>query len=80
MAEKLLMVFIGKAFLYLFLYFLFLFFLTNIVGISPYTIQPFGKGGAIGALILAGVHSWDTVFKKKEQEQEQEQENDKKTD
>lgn len=76
MAEKLLMVFIGKAFLYLFLYFLFLLFLTNIVGISPYTIQPFGKGGAIGALILAGVHSWDTVFKKKEQEQE----NDKKTD
>lgn len=43
MAEKLLMVFTGKAFLYLFLYFLFLFFLTNIVGISPYTIQPFGK-------------------------------------
>lgn len=76
MAEKLLMVFIGKAFLYLFLYFLFLLFLTNIVGISPYTIQPFGKGGAIGALILAGVHSWDTVFKKEEQEQE----NDKKTD
>lgn len=74
MAEKLLMVFIGKAFLYLFLYFLFLLFLTNIVGISPYTIQPFGKGGAIGALILAGVYSWDTVFKKEEQE------NDKKTD
>lgn len=74
MAEKLLMVFIGKAFLYLFLYFLFLLFLTNIVGISPYTIHPFGKGGAIGALILAGVHSWDTVFKKEEQE------NDKKTD
>lgn len=63
------MVFIGKAFLYLFLYlflyFLFLLFLTNIVGISPFNLLE--KEGAIGALILAGVYSWDTVFKKEEQ-------------